>query len=123
MDHPLRYNSTVALEINGPICKCVLLRSEYLPCLSSIISLHNQVIMDLIHYSISPLILFCVLYTLDLLPYNLSIANGAGGVGIFELLIFHCLYRSYRVNNKVIDVLYILMYYYTGILFVVLHEG
>ena len=33
------------------------------------------------------------------------------------------LYRSYRVNNKVIDVLYILIYYYTGILFVVLREG
>ena len=28
-------------------------------------------------------------------------------------------YRSYHVNNKVIDALYILMYYYTGILFVV----
>ena len=91
MDHPLRYNSTVALEINGPICKCVLLSSEYLPCLSiSIISLHNQVIMDLIHYSIAPLILFRVPHTLDLLPYYLSIANGAGGVGIFELLVFQC---------------------------------
>ena len=36
---------------------------------------------------------------------------------------FYVLYRSYQVNNKVIDVLYILMYYYTGILFVVLREG
>ena len=36
---------------------------------------------------------------------------------------FNVLYKSYRVNNKVIDVLYILMYYYTGILFVVLREG
>ena len=36
---------------------------------------------------------------------------------------FNVLYRSYRVNNKVIDALYILMYYYTGILFVVLREG
>ena len=79
--------------------------------------------MDFIHYSFAPLILFHVPYMLDLLPYYLSIANGTGGVGIFELLVFQCLYRSYRVNNKVIDVLYILMYYYTGILFVVLREG
>ena len=79
--------------------------------------------MDLIPYSFVPLILFRVPYTLDLLPYYLSIANGAGGVGILELLVFQCLYRSYRVNNKVIDVLYILMYYYTGISFVVLREG
>ena len=50
-------------------------------------SLH---IMDLIDYSFMPLILFCVPYTLDFLPYYLSIANGAGGVGIFELLVFHC---------------------------------
>ena len=61
--------------------------------------------MDLIHYMFTPLILFHVLYTLDLLPYHLSFANGTGGVGIFELLVFQCLYRSYRVNNKVIDVL------------------
>ena len=47
-----------------------------------------QVVMDLIHYLFMPLILFRVLYTLDLLPYHLLIANGAGGVGIFELLIF-----------------------------------
>ena len=47
--------------------------------------------MDLIHYSFMPLILFRAPYTLDLLPYYLSIANGAGGVGIFELLIFQCL--------------------------------
>ena len=46
--------------------------------------------MDLIHYSFAPLILFRVPYTLDLLPYYLSIANGAGGVGIFELLVFQC---------------------------------
>ena len=76
--------------------------------------------MDLISYSFAPLILFRVPYTLDLLPFYLSNANGAGGVGIFEVLVFH---RSYRVNNKVIDVLYILMYYYIGILFVVLREG
>ena len=44
--------------------------------------------MDLIHYSFAPLILFRVPYMLDLLPYYLSIANGAGGVAFFELLIF-----------------------------------
>ena len=47
-------------------------------------------LMSLIHYSFVPLILFLVPYTLDSLPYYLSIANGAGGVGIFELLIFQC---------------------------------
>ena len=36
------------------------------------------------------LISFLVPYMLDLLPYYLSIANGAGGVGIFELLVFQC---------------------------------
>ena len=46
--------------------------------------------MDLIHYSITPLILFHVPYTLDLLPYYLSFANGTGGVGIFEFLVFQC---------------------------------
>ena len=46
--------------------------------------------MDLIHYSFKPLILFCVPYMLSLLPYYLLIANGAGGVVIFELLVFHC---------------------------------
>ena len=35
--------------------------------------------------------LFRVPYMLDLLPYYLSIANGIGGVGIFELLIFQCI--------------------------------
>ena len=75
--------------------------------------------MDLIHYSFVPLILFPVPYTLDLLPYYLSIGSGTGGVGIFEFLVFQCFYRSYQVNNKVIDVLYILVYCYAGILFVV----
>ena len=79
--------------------------------------------MDLIQYLFAPLILFCVPYMLDLLPYYLSIVNGAGGVGILNFSYFNVLYRSYRVNNKVIDILYILMYYYTGILFVVLREG
>ena len=49
-----------------------------------------EVLMSLIHYSFAPLILCRVPYTLDLLPYYLSIANGAGGVGIFELLVFQC---------------------------------
>ena len=79
--------------------------------------------MDFIHYSFALLILFRVPYMLNFLPYYLLIENGAWGVGIYELLLFQCLYRSYRVNNKVIDALYILMYYYTGILFVVLCEG
>ena len=47
-------------------------------------------LMDLIHYSFVPLILFRVPYTLDLLPYYLSITNGIGGVGVFELLVFQC---------------------------------
>ena len=47
-------------------------------------------IMSLIHYAFAPLILFLVPYTLDLLPYYLSIANGAGGVGIIEVLVFQC---------------------------------
>ena len=46
--------------------------------------------MDLIPYSLAALILFLVPYTLDLLLYYLSIANGAGGVGIFELFVFQC---------------------------------
>ena len=46
--------------------------------------------MDLIPYSFAPLILFLVPYTLDLLPCYLSIANGTGGVGIFELFVFQC---------------------------------
>ena len=46
--------------------------------------------MDLIPYSFAPLNLFLVPYTLDLLPYYLSFANGAGGVGIFELFVFQC---------------------------------
>ena len=48
------------------------------------------IIIDLIHYSFAPLILFCVPYTLDLLPYYLLIANSAGDIGIFELLVFQC---------------------------------
>ena len=68
--------------------------------------------MDLIHYLFAPLILFHVPYTFDFLPYYILIANGTGGAGNFELLIFNVLYRSYRVNNKVIDVPYILKYYY-----------
>ena len=52
---------------------------------------NNKVQMDLIPYSFVPLISFRVPYTLDLLPYYLSIANGTGGVGIFELLVFQCI--------------------------------
>ena len=44
--------------------------------------------VDLIHYLFAPLILFRVPYTIDLPPYYLPIANSAGGVGIFELLVF-----------------------------------
>ena len=76
--------------------------------------------MDLIHYSFTPLILFRVPYMLDLLPYYLLIANGTGGV---EFSYFNALHKSYQVNNKVIDILYILMYYYSGIMFAVLHKG
>ena len=46
--------------------------------------------MDLIHYSFAPLILFRVPYMLNFLPSYLSITNGAGGVGFFELLVFQC---------------------------------
>ena len=46
--------------------------------------------MDLIPYSFAPLILFFVPYTLDLLSVLPSIANGAGGVGIFELSVLQC---------------------------------
>ena len=47
-------------------------------------------LMDLIRYSFVPRILFRAPYTLDLLPYYPLIANGTGGVGIFELLVFQC---------------------------------
>ena len=79
--------------------------------------------MDLIHYSFVPLILFRVPYMLDLLLYYLSIANDVGGVIFFDFSYFNVLCRSYQVNNKLINVLYILLYYYIGILFVVLCEG
>ena len=62
--------------------------------------------MDLIPYSFAPLILFRVPYMLDLLLYYLSIANGAGGIGILNFSYFNVLYRSYRVYNKAIDVYY-----------------
>ena len=78
--------------------------------------------MDLIHYSFAPL-LFRVPYTLDFLPHHLLVANGTGGIGIFELLVFNVLYGSYQVYNTIIDVLYIVMYYYAGILLVVLRKG
>ena len=53
--------------------------------------------------------------------YRLQMALGVQAFLNFSY--FNVLYRSYRVNNKVIDVLYILMYYCTGILLVVLREG
>ena len=84
---------------------------------------YKHLVIDLMQYSFAPLILFCVPYTLDFLPCYLSIANGTGSVGILNFSFFTVLYRSYRVKNKVIDVLYILTYYYIGILFVVLREG
>ena len=46
--------------------------------------------MDLIPYSFTSHILFLVPYTLNLLLYYLSIANGDGGVGILELFVFQC---------------------------------
>ena len=60
--------------------------------------------MDLIHYSFVPLILFCVLYMLDLLPYYLSIAIGAGGVGIFELLCISmfCIEVNMKYNTPIL---------------------
>ena len=48
----------------------------------------HKALMDLIPYSFAPLILFRVPYTLNLFPYYLLIASGAGGVGIFELLVY-----------------------------------
>ena len=56
----------------------------------ALIKYYYDHLMDLIPYSFAPLVLFLVPYTLDLLPYYLSIANGVGGVGIFELFVFQC---------------------------------
>ena len=50
-----------------------------------------------------------LLITSSMMWHDLSIANGTGGVDIFNFSYFNVLYRSYRVNNKVIDVLYILI--------------
>ena len=47
-------------------------------------------IMDLIHNSFVPFILFLVPYMLDLLSYYLLFANGIGDVAIVELLVFQC---------------------------------
>ena len=52
--------------------------------------MNNYCSMDLIHYLFEPFIIFHVPYTLDLLLYHLSIANGTGAVGNFELLVFQC---------------------------------
>ena len=63
---------------------------------------------------------FCTHSICFLTTYQLQMMLG---VKAFLNTYFNVLYRSYRVNNKVIDVLYTLMYYYTGILVVVLREG
>ena len=63
---------------------------------------------------------FCARSICFLTTYQLQMMLG---VKAFLNTYFNVLYRSYRVNNKVIDVLYTLMYYYTGILVVVLCEG
>ena len=55
--------------------------------------------MDLIHYLFTPLISFRVPYKLDLLPYYLSIENGAGGVGII-IIIFYYYYKPVDYITK-----------------------
>ena len=49
-----------------------------------------KLLMGLIHYSLAPLILFLVPYTVGLLPYYLSFAYGAGDVDIFKIHVFQC---------------------------------
>ena len=74
--------------------------------------------MDLIHYSFMPLILFLLLYTLNLLLLHLSFSNGTEGVAFFFYLSYFstfCIEPIKLHNNKIIDVLYIIKYYYTGI--------
>ena len=50
--------------------------------------------MDLIPYSFVPLILFRVPYTLDLLPYYLSIANGELFKSFQSTVVFVILYEN-----------------------------
>ena len=78
-------------------------------------------IMDFIHYLFMPLISFRVPYTLDLLLQHLSIAKWHWGCRHFwtSCIYFNVLCKNYWVNNKVIDVLCILRYCYTGIVLVV----
>ena len=56
-------------------------------------------------------------------PYSLFVCASFISCSIHARFASVLSIESYWVNNKVIDVLYILMYYYTGILFVVLREG
>ena len=58
----------------------------------------------------------------SLLPIDCKWRWGCRPEVFLNFSYLNVLYRSYQVNNKVIDVLYILIYY-TGILFVVLCEG
>ena len=71
--------------------------------------------VDLIYYLFMPLILVLVLCILDLLLVHLSFTSGAGSVCI-NFSYYNVLYRSYQVNNKVIDVPFIYKYCYTGTL-------
>ena len=58
-------------------------------------------IMSLIHYSFTLLVLFLGPNMLDLLPYHLSFANGAGGVDIFASYI-SMICREPQLDNKAI---------------------
>ena len=79
--HNIQYTSTWYTTVQ---CTCNVFGNDYhrVPFLRAT-NFAKFIEMDLIHYSVAPLILFLVPYTLDLLPYYLSFANGAGGVGIF----------------------------------------
>ena len=61
-------------------------------------------VMNSISYLFPPLILFFVLYTLDLLPQYLLFGNGT------QVFILQLLQPTHRLNNKIIDVPYILKY-------------
>ena len=78
--------------------------------------------MDLIYYLYVCHILFvvltCLIYFRNIYHLQMVLAM----LAFHNFLYFNVLYRSYHVNDKVIYVAYILKYYYTGILFVVLCE-
>ena len=63
----------------------IIISHTYMVYYSHVLWYENS-LMDLIHYSFASLILFRVPYTLDLLLYYLSIANGAGGV-VFQCFV------------------------------------